>query len=483
MATRTGAGRVVGWIGVASVDAVGRILLLTGSTAILSRMLTPQDFGVTALALTVVAVMSIFVGAPFEEALTQRRSLRRAHVEAALSASWAIGLVLFALSIPGAMALAHAYDEPELASLLPVAALAMFFSGHADVATALARRRRRFNDVAIANLAGHAIGVSLALALAFAGGGVWALVALRLFVMIARAAILQWRLPLPLLPRWSTPHFKEIGRFAGFSFLDRLADNLTYLAFNNVVGALYGVATLGHVNMAMRLIEPIRGAVIATAHNLAFSFFAAAGHDQRAFRDAVATIAPRAALLVAPAFVGLAAVTPALLPVVAGPGWEPAIDVAVLLALGAAVALPARLVFTALSAKARPEYGLTASLAGFGVTLAALIAAIPLGPVAVGLARLLGDATLTGLAMTLASGLLGWRRRDRLAAFAPPLLLSGLMGFAAWSALRAMAPYGNVAALLVAIPVGVAVYGALALLFARGAIRGMKAALRPAAAE
>ncbi len=69
--------RILGWLGWAGADATGRLALLTGSTALFSRLLCPRDFGVTALALTFVAVGAVFVGMPFEEALAQRRRLRR----------------------------------------------------------------------------------------------------------------------------------------------------------------------------------------------------------------------------------------------------------------------------------------------------------------------------------------------------------------------------------------------------------------------
>ncbi|HEY0293269.1 MAG TPA: oligosaccharide flippase family protein [Hansschlegelia sp.] len=477
---RSGGLRVLGWVGWAGADAGGRILLLTLSTAVLSRMLSPHDFGVTALVLTVVAVMSVFVGAPFEEALAQRKALRRKHLEAALAASWATGLALLALSIPGGMALGAFYDEPEIGWLLPVAAIAMFFSGHSDIATALARRRRRFNDVAFANLAGHAIGISIALAIAFAGAGLWALISVRLAVMIARAFLLQWRLGVVILPRWSTPHLRDLSRFAGFSFLDRLADNLIYLAFNNMVGAVYGVTTLGYVNMAMRLIEPIRGAVTSTAHNVSFSFFAAAAHDHVRLKESAETIASQTAFLIAPIFVGLAAVAPVLLPVVAGPGWEPASHIAVCLAIGGAISLPARLFYTALSAKARPEFGLLASVLGFVATVIALIVDSSLGPISVGIARIVGDSAQAGLAIALPAALLGWSRIDRLWAFLPPWALAGAMGVVVWGAIIMLQPHGDVVALAIAVPLGVAVYGLLLRLFARDALAALLGSLREA---
>jgi O-antigen/teichoic acid export membrane protein len=474
-----GSSRLLGWIGWAGADAVGRLALLTGSTILLSRMLTPHDFGVSALVLILVAVAAVCVGAPFEEALAQRRALRRAHLGAALAVSWLVGLGLLLLSIPGGIWLAAIYGEAEMRLLLPVAMLSVFFSGHSDIATALARRLRRFNDVAMATLLGHVIGIALSLAIAFAGGGVWALVAQRLLVVVARAVILQWRLGFLILPRWSRAHLGHLGRFARISFLDRLADNLTYLAFNNVVGLLYGVAVLGYVNMAMRLIEPIRGAIVATSHNLAFSYFAAASGQPARLRERVEPVVGNAAFVIAPLFVGLAAVTPILLPIVAGPGWEGAIDIAVCLAMGAAIILPARLVYTALSASARPEFSLIGSLASFAATLVVLVAASPLGPISVGLSRLVGDSVQAALAIGLPPRYLAWSRFERFRALLPAWLISAVMGLVVAGVALLEAGLNRPLALILSILLGVVVYVVLLAVFARPALRNLLAVVRP----
>ncbi len=428
--------RLLGWIGWAGLDAIGRLAMLTACTAALSRLLTPHDFGVSALSLTFVAVAAVFVGMPFEEPLAQRRSLRMIHLQAALGASWLIACVILLISVGVGWALARAYGEPELIALLPVSTLSIFFTGQIAILIALARRHRRFNEVARASLFGNAIGIVLSLAVAFLGGGVWALVANRLLIAAATALILQWRLGFLVTPRWAPAQIGGFGRFAGVSFLDQLTDGLTYLIFNNVVEVIYGASVLGYVNMAMRVIEPIRGAIAATGHNLSFSFFARASNDPAKLDHMARQIVSQSALTVAPIFVGMAAVTPVLLPLIAGPGWDEAIGISIGLAIGCALALPPRLIYTALSASAEPEYSLFATLAGFAVTMLLLVAFSAAGPISVGLARVGGDGMRALIAIGLTSKRLTWSRRGRLAALLPAWSLSAAMGLVVANAER-----------------------------------------------
>ena len=472
--------RILGWLGWAGADAIGRLALLTGGTALFSRLLSPRDFGITALALTFVAVGAVFVGMPFEEALAQRKRLRRVHLQAALGVSVAIGAFVVAAAAALGWALARLYGEPEIGWMMPAAMTSVFFTGHTAILIALARRLRRFNDVAIASLIGHLVGVALSLALGFAGAGPWALIANRVLISIGVDIALQWRLGFLVLPRWAPRHVDGFGRFAGISFLDRFADNLTYLLFNNVVEALYGASTLGYVNMAMRVVEPIRGAVAATGHNLAFAFFAPLAHDKRRLGAMAAQVIGQSSLVVAPMFCGLAAVTPVLLPLLAGPGWGEAVSVAVCLSIGCALAAPPRLIFTALSAAAKPEYALGATTASLAATLAAMILLAPLGPLSVGLARIVGDAARLAVALTLNSPALAWSRWARVRTLAPSFALSLAMALVvsrlgAWSPLGRPLPW-----LILMVLAGMATYAALLAVFARPFLARVVALARPA---
>ena len=458
---------LLGWLGWAGLDTVSRLALLTGSTAIFSRILSPHDFGITALVLIVVTVATVFVGTPFEEALAQRRVLRRRHIEAAMGAALAAGLILFALSFPLAYALAELYHEPDIKYLLPVGMGSIFFAGHSDVMTGLARRIHRFNDVSIATIIGNIIGIALSVVMVFLGFGLWALIAQRLLVVIVRAIVLQVRLRFFYWPRWAPVHLDRMGRFASLSLLDRLSDNLTFLAFNSLISAIYGVTVLGYVNMAMRIIEPVRGAVGATGHNFAFSFFALVQHDPKRLRDRTEIVMLRTGFVMAPIFLGIAAVTPVLLPLVSGPGWDEAISIAICLCIGSVIAHPVRLVFTALAAVGRPEYSLYANLAGFFATLLFLGLAAPLGPISVGLSRIVGDAAQSVIALIVTPQVLTLTWQERLKTLIPSWVIAGVMAIIVALVPQFLPTMPHFSLLVVSIGTGVILYTLGLLMFAR----------------
>ncbi|MGB1026883.1 MAG: oligosaccharide flippase family protein, partial [Rhodospirillaceae bacterium] len=286
-------------------------------------------------------------------------------------------------------------DAPALESVLPAAALLLLPMGPQAVFTALARRYQAFSLIAGANLFGHIAGVACALGLAWLGAGLWSLVALRVVAptVLCLILILGMRCAVPL--RLSLERLRELAAFAGLHLADRLVENLIIALFHFMVNALFGLTVLGWLNMAMRLVEPLRGAVGAMGHNIAFSFFARAQSDAEKLGQAVVGAIRDTSILTLPAFVGLAAVMPILLPLAAGPGWEPAIPIAQALALAAALGTPMGMVHTGLTALGRPVFGLISSILGLIALVLALLLIGPEGALLVGVAKLCQEAMET----------------------------------------------------------------------------------------
>jgi O-antigen/teichoic acid export membrane protein len=379
------------WLAASGVDVIGRLLVQILVTLLLARILAPEAFGASALAFSIVGVLQMVVGTPFEEVLVQRAVARKSHFSAAL----AVTVAACALLLPGTLVLAaplaRLMDVADLSVLLPVAALLLPLAGVSAIYTALARRHRRFPLIALANLAGHGAGGLAGAILGVMGAGVWSLVAWRIGLALVTALVLIWAQGGVLRPRWRSAALMDLRGFTLVNLADRVVEVLSLALLNVLVNAGLGVVAVGFLNMALRLVEPIRGAVGGIGHNIAFSFFSRAqAHPDRLGRATLATIG-EVGMVTAPVFLGLAAVMPVLLPLAAGEGWESAVPIAQALALGAALATPMGFGFSALAALGRPKYGLVSSLLALLALCVVPPLAASLGPLAAGLARMLAD--------------------------------------------------------------------------------------------
>lgn len=455
--------RLLGWVGIAGVDAVVRLVLQVLTTVVLARAVTPSDFGVSALVLSSVVILVIVVGGvPFEESLTQRRVVRRRHLESALAVSWAGGAVATLLAWPVGGWLGGLFDVPDFPLLLTVCCLLLFSEAYLKILTAVARRRRRFSRIAAAQSIGAAVGSAVAIALAIAGGGVWAVVSFRLATSAATAATLSGLLRVVPLPRYRAHSLSGMGRFSGTILLDNLIDNLAFLVFNYAIGTLFGTAALGFVNMALRVVEPLRGAVVAVTHNLSFPFFRDRQNDPAALRPVLLTAVRTATVTTVPTFLGLAAVAPALIPVLAGPDWAPSIRLTELLCLGAALFLPLQMALTAMTATGRPHVALLSGLSGMTALGTILWLTAPLGILAAGLARLTADAAEAAVSLFLTLSAFKIAPSDLVRAVGVPWLLALAMAVLVRLTLTPLeSALPTAAALCIAVVIGAAIYPAL----------------------
>ena len=460
--------QIQGWVGAGLADAVGRFVILSGITAFCARLLPPSDFGNTALILSLVTIFSVCVGAPYEETLAQRKRVRRVHVEAALAASLSLAVILIVASVGVGLAMDDWWESDGFVVMLPVCATLLLAHGPISVATALARRQRKFYAINASNLVGHLAGAGIAVALGLMGAGIWTLIGLRVGIAFATAATLLTLLRLPLRPRWNWPVIRELNRFAVFIMLMRVVENLSFLIYNFAVGGLFGVTVLGYANMAMRLVEPIRGAVIAIMHNLSVSFLGGVARNRERLGEEVARISAETNVVTAPVFMGLAAVSPVLVPILAGPGWEEAVEITMAQAVGGMVALPAIVVMSSLSVVGLPKYGVFGNAVGLVALVIALGLSVGSDPLFVGVAKAVADAGQFSFLVLVGGPLVMLGRAALLRRLAGPWLAALLMALAVtllvWRLEGTLPP---AAILCLAVPTGVAVYAVLLLVLAR----------------
>ncbi|MBC7284754.1 oligosaccharide flippase family protein [Hoeflea sp.] len=362
------------WIGASAGDVGVRLGAQMISTIILARLLPADDFGVSLLVLSVVAVLGNLVSLPFEEALTQRPRLSTPHLESALFVSFLLSLVsLFVLWAVSPL-LARLTGIDSLTVWIPVAALFLAGQGPGAVARAVLRRHRRFVDLASSQALSVVLSSAVAIGLAFGGWGILALVVQRmmpivLFPVLAACIARVRGQTVFIWPRWHAQKFGEILRFSWFYLADVTVDYATPAALTFAVNAYFGTVAVGQINIAMRMVEPLRSAIAGVGHNLVFSLLTRHQADPARLGREAASIVVNVSTVAVPAFLGLAATAPLLLPILVGPGWDSAVPISRSLCVAAAISVPFRYFYSGFSALGRPEYSLAGSILGLVVML------------------------------------------------------------------------------------------------------------------
>ena len=289
-----------------------RIAVQVLSVVVLSRLLSPRDYGLIAMVLAVIGVADVFRDLGLSTAAVQARTLTAAQRSNLFWINTALGTVLGAVAFAAAPALALVYDQPELADVTRVLALTFLLNGVATQYRADLTRRLLFSRLAVADVLSPVVGLGVGVALAADGAGVWALVGQQLAQYVVMMTVVvtagRWR---PGRPDRRTP-MDGLLRFGwnmvGVQLIGYAARNVDSLT----IGTRFGAEALGLYNRAFQLLMTPLGQLRGPTTQVALPALSALQEDARRHAEYLR----RGQLALGYTFVaGLALVVGAALPV------------------------------------------------------------------------------------------------------------------------------------------------------------------------
>jgi lipopolysaccharide exporter len=451
------------WQGLA--HAVGKSIVLV-TTIVLARLLSPQEYGLVAAALVLMAYAEAVADAGVAQALIYFERSREA-ARAALLVSVVTGTILATAAFLSAPLIADFFGHPDVAPLARVLAASLLATSLGAVPEALLRRGLLFQRLTVAAVMRAVVSGLLTMGLAFAGYGAWSLAIGTVAGTVAYAMscwlLLPDTVPLKLWKAQRT-HVRATVAYgapvAGSALLAKLIFDIDYL----VVGRLEGAEALGFYTLAFRLPEFLIISVFFVLSSVLFPLYARARDDRERLRRGYLHSVQIQALYGVTAGVGLAMVAPYLVPVLFGEKWNATVPVLMLLSLYAAVrslGVGANEVYKAVG---RPGLSIWISVIRLVILLPALIIAARWGIVGVAAAQLVVSLFFVVGMQTVAARVMQLRARQLLTAVVPALACGALVAVVGW--LGSLLSIGRVPSLVVIVLAAVAaVYGLLRLAY------------------
>jgi O-antigen/teichoic acid export membrane protein len=308
-------------------QAVAFIVLL-----FLSRLIEPKAFGLVAYASVFITFIKIFTDQGFGDAIVQRIDINEKVLDTAFWTNALIGGLLSVGCAAGSGLIAELFNQPQLAPILTWLSPVFFLSGLVSTQEAILRRDLLFKKLAIRSLIATTAGGVIGIIMAFAGFGVWALVAQNLTNALVGLVVLwsvsHWR---PRL-HFSKQYFKQLFSFGsniiGINFLNFLNRN----SDDFLIGYFLGPTALGYYTIAYKLLTTMVSTFTGVTNVVAFPAFSRIQKDIDQTRSAFYKVTHFTSLVSFPAFLGLAVVAPILTVVLYGSQWTPSIPVMQILA-------------------------------------------------------------------------------------------------------------------------------------------------------
>lgn len=231
-----------------------RLLLQLGITIILTRLLTPNDFGLLAMVVVFTNLVMVFRDFGLTAAIVQRKGLTEEHLSSSFWINVSTGLLLALLLVILAPEISYFYGENRLNLIIMALASTFFISSFGIVQTALLTKELNFKPLAILETLTVVISGTVAVIFAFSGFGVWSLVWQQIISSFVTVIFLWkfcgWRPK--MLFEWQ--RIKELLGFGlnltGFSFVNYFNRNLD----NLFIGKFLGSVSLGIYNLAYQIL-------------------------------------------------------------------------------------------------------------------------------------------------------------------------------------------------------------------------------------
>ncbi len=317
---------------------LGRVILLV-TIVVLTRLLTPEEYGLVALALVLMAYAETIADAGVTQALVYLKPSQE-NSRAALLIAVVMGGSLTVGAVIAAPAIAAVFDRPEVEILVQVLAVSLLGSALAAVPEALLRRDLLFPRLTGAAIIRSGVTGSLTLGLAVADYGALSLAVGTAAGTIAYAVCCWLLLPGGVPWKIWRAHRDALhanlafgAPVAGSNLLARLIFDVDYV----IIALLLGTQALGHYTLAFRLPELLIINVFFLLSTVAFPLYARARDDHERLRGGYLKILRIQSLYGVTAGAGLAVVAPLLVPVLFGDRWGQTVLPLVFLSMYAAV--------------------------------------------------------------------------------------------------------------------------------------------------
>jgi PST family polysaccharide transporter len=233
---------------------VVQLALTLASTMILARLLSPQDFGLVAMVMTVMGFLRIFKDAGLSTATVQREGITHAQVSNLFWINVAVSGLMSLLVATAAPLIARFYMEPQLVGVTVALSITFLLTGLSVQHLALLNRQMRFKAIAMIQVVSMLAGVLVGVGMAWLDWGYWSLVGMNV-VMAAMTLLLTWRMcswrPQFFAWRSGTRPLLNFGaNLTAGGFISSLASNSDGL----MIGRFYGAASMGLYSRASALL-------------------------------------------------------------------------------------------------------------------------------------------------------------------------------------------------------------------------------------
>ena len=302
-------------------------------TAILARILVPEEFGLIAFAMLLITFIDSVRGFGINDALIYTSTDIEKSTETAFVINSILGILQYLVAFLVAPLAVNFFDDPRLVSVLRALSLTFIFDGLGKTHDALLQKELLFRKSALPEITANAIKGIVSVVLALMGFDVWSIVIGQVVGSAAKSTAkwiaVGWIPKLKFFPDAARGLWQYGVHILIFTVLNVALEQADQL----FIGTMLGSLQLGFYTIGVRIPELVIANFSLFISKSFFPYLTKFQDNRHKIIEGFTTTTKYTALITIPAGIGMVAIAKELILVLYGDQWEPAVIILQILAL------------------------------------------------------------------------------------------------------------------------------------------------------
>lgn len=423
---------------------------------VLARLLLPEDYGVIALINVFITILQVFVDSGLGNALIQKKDADDLDFSTVFYFNAGMCLTLYILLFFAAPWIANFYENPEMTPVIRVVGLTLVVSGLKNVQQAYVSRNMQFKKFFFATIGGTLFSAGLGIGMAYAGAGVWALVAQHLSNLCIDTVMLwitvKWR------PKrmFSWKRLKGLFSYGWKLLVSALLDTVYNNLRNLIIGKKYSKEDLAYYSKGQQFPTVIVNNINTSIGSVLFPALSKEQNEKQQVKAHMRRSIKVSSYIIWPLMVGLGVCAEPLVRLILTDKWLPCVPFLQIACFSYAL-LPIHTTnLQAIKAMGRSDIFLKLEIIKKVVGLTVLAFSMQYGVLAIAISAIFTSITSTIINSWPNRKLLNYTYWEQIKDILPAMLLAAVMGLGVYQWIRlGLSP---ILTLLIQISSGMVIY-------------------------
>jgi len=291
------------------------------STLILLRLLSPDDFGLVAMAMVVYGLIDVFVTFGFDVVLIQTKNIERGHYDTA----WTLQIIFYCI-VAVVLALlasvsAEYFGDLRLENVVFCLSFLFVISSLSNVGVVEFRRDLNFRKEFLFSVAKKFVALGVTVPMAFFFRSYWALVVGMLTSKVVEVLLSYWIHS--FRPRLSLRYASEIMGFSKWVVFNSVISFSFNALPTFVISKFFGASSVGYYSVSKEVVDIPTTEMVAAINRSSLPGYSKKSLDLQELKRTYFSVLSVVSIVVWPIAIGIMSISEVMVPVVLGEKWLP----------------------------------------------------------------------------------------------------------------------------------------------------------------